>query len=262
MDDRNLINKGATSYRRAKIIDLIEQMGIVKVTDLSRKFGVSDVTIRNDLVQLEKKNILIRAHGGAMKFHRVGIDFELDIKSKKHLLEKQKIGKKAAQLIRDGETIILDSGTTTLQIAKNLSNFNDLTVITNSLNIAGLLVDYPNVKVVVPGGTLRRKSLSLIGSMAENSIKNYYCDKVFLGVDGIDTKYGISTPNAEEAHLNNIMIDISNDLIVVTDSSKFLRKSFAFIAPLSKINTIVTDNNIPEDEKLNIEKSETNLLIV
>ncbi len=262
MGNHHVKNKDVTSYRRAKIIDLIEQEGIVKVTSLSKKFGVSEVTIRNDLVQLEKKNILIRAHGGAMKYQRVGIDFELDIKSQKHLEEKQKIGKKAAQLIKDGDTIILDSGTTTLQIAKNLSHLNDLTVITNSLNIAGQLVNQTNVNVIMPGGMLRRKSLSLIGSVAENSIKNYYCDKVFLGVDGIDTDYGISTPHSEEAHLNNIMINISREVIVVTDSSKFSKKSFAFIAPLSKIDTIITDNNISKNEKLNLEQSEINLLVV
>lgn len=262
MENKILNVKDVTFDRRAKIIDEIEEAGVVKVTDLSRKFGVSDVTIRNDLLQLEKKNILIRAHGGAVKFQRVGVDFELDIKSKIHLAEKQKIAKKSIELIKDGDTIILDSGTTTLQIAKNLTNFNDLTVITNSLNIAGQLVDLTKVKVIIPGGNLRRKSLSLIGSIAENSIKNYYCDKLFLGVDGIDTKYGISTPNAEEAFLNNIMINISREVIVVTDSSKFLRKSFAFIAPLSKIHTIITDNNIPEDEKRNLEKSNINLHIV
>lgn len=262
MDNYVVKNKDETSDRRAKIIDLIEQVGIVKVAALSIKFSVSEVTIRNDLVQLEKKNVLIRAHGGAMKYQRVGIDFELDIKSKKHLEEKERIGKRAAELIKDGDTIIIDSGTTTLQIAKNLARINNLTVITNSLNIAGQLVGQSNVKVIMPGGMLRRKSLSLIGPVAENSIKNYYCDKVFLGVDGIDTKYGISTPNSEEAHLNNIMINISREIIVVTDSSKFCRKSFAFIAPLSKIDTIITDKNIPEDEKLNLEKSEINLLVV
>jgi len=262
MVDKNSIPKDVTTDRRAKIIDEIESNGIVKVTDLSKKFGVSDVTIRNDLVQLEKKNMLIRAHGGAMKFQRMGVDFELDIKSKKHLIEKEKIGKKAAELVKDGDTIILDSGTTTLQIAKFVSHLNNLTVITNSLNIAGQLVDFQNVKVIMLGGNLRRKSLSLIGPIAENSIKNYYCDKVFLGVDGIDTSYGISTPNSEEAYLNNIMINISREIIVVTDSSKFLRKSFAFIAPLSKIHTVITDSKIPEEEKLFLEKSNLNLFIV
>ncbi len=262
-----MVNKNSTLNnvpfnRRAKIIDEIESKGTVKVKDLSDMFGVSEVTIRNDLAQLEKKNILVRAHGGAMKFQRVGVDYELDIKSKKHLAEKVKIAKKAVELINDGDTIILDSGTTTLQIAKHLSHLIDLTVITNSLNVAGQLVEFTNVKVIVLGGNLRRKSLSLIGSIAETNLNNYYCDKVFMGVDGIDSSYGISTPNSEEAHLNNIMIDNSREVIVVTDSSKFLRKSFAFIAPLSKINTIITDDKIPIKEKEEIEKSDINLHIV
>lgn len=251
-----------TVERRTKIIEIIEKDGKVKVSELSKLFRVSEVTIRNDLDQLEKKNLLIRAHGGAMKFQRAGIDFELDVKSKKNRTQKIAIGKKAAELINDGDTIILDSGTTTLEIAKNLSSFNNLTVITNSLNIAGQLVEFPNIKVIMLGGTLRRKSLSLVGINAIESLKNYYCDKVFIGVDGIDTQFGISTPNVDEAHLNNIMISNSQEVIVVTDSSKFKNRSFTYIAPITKVNVIITDSNIPPDEKLAIEKNEIQLFIV
>ncbi len=250
-----------TVERRKKILEELNKLGKVKVSELSKLFSVSDVTIRNDLAQLEKKNLLIRARGGAMKFQRAGIDFEIDIKAQKNQAQKKAIGKAAANLITDGDTIILDSGTTTLEIAKNLGKFSNLTVITNSLNIAGQLVEFPDIKVIMLGGVLRRKSLSLVGINAIESLKNYYCDKVFMGVDGIDTQYGISTPNVDEAYLNNIMINNSREIIVVTDSSKFKNRSFTYISPIQKITTIVTDENIPQDEKDKIENLGIKLII-
>src|SRR5690606_21565895 len=113
--------------------------------------------------------------------------------------------------------------------------------------------DHKNVDVIVPGGTLRSNSLSLVGILAEKGFKNYYCDQLFLGVDGFDTRYGISTPNIEEAHLNQVMIEVSKQVIVVADSSKFQRRGFAFIAGVDKIHTIVTDAGIPPEAKSRLE---------
>ena len=110
-----------------------------------------------------------------------------------------------------------------------------------------------NINVVVPGGTLRTNSLSLVGILAEKGFRNYFCDKLFLGVDGFDIDHGISTPNLEEAHLNQIMIEISNEVIVVADSSKFKRRGFAFIAPITKINTVVTDQGIDPVDRSKLE---------
>jgi len=234
--------------RRAKILEILEIEGQATVSFLSKKFDVTEVTIRNDLEQLEQKGLLIRTRGGALKVHKVGIDYNLEIKRKKNQKEKELIGKKAAELIKSGETIILDSGTTTMAIAKNLSNIEELTVISNALNIVSQLVNFPNVKVIVPGGYLRKESLSLIGHSAEEELKNYYCDKLFLGVDGIDAAYGISTPNAEEAHLNKVMISIAKEIIVVADYSKFLKRSFAFISTMDKITSIITDSKIPAEQ--------------
>lgn len=251
-----------TVQRRAKILELIEQQGQVQVSALSDAFKVSSVTIRNDLAHLEKKNLLIRTRGGAIRPQRVAVDFKITEKAQKHFKEKQAIGRKAAELIEDGDTIILDSGTTTLEIAKNLGRFRELTVITNALNIAHLLADFQNIRVIVPGGILRKNALSLVGPTAESAIKNYYCDKLFLGVDGIDADFGISTPNVEEAYLNRIMIEISREVFVVTDSSKFNKRSFAFIAPMNAIHTVITDQNIPLAEKEKLEKIGVQVLTV
>ena len=245
----------STVSRRMLILSELEKHGQVSVNDLSESLGVSSVTIRNDLEQLEKKNMLLRARGGAMKIsqNHVGLDYPLSDKQKKHLTEKKEIGKKAVELIEDGNTIILDSGSTTFEVAKNLGKFEELTVITNAINVANLLAEYKNINVIVPGGTLRKNSMSLVGILAEKGFQNYFCDQLFLGVDGFDTNYGISTPNIEEAHLNQIMIGMSKKVIVVADSSKFNHRGFAFIAPVPKIHTLITDKGIPGDERAKLE---------
>jgi DeoR family transcriptional regulator of aga operon len=243
------MEKASTLERRARILEQVDAAGQVEVQNLSGIFGVSEVTIRNDLAHLEQKNLLLRTRGGAIKQRRVGLDFALAEKQKQHLGEKQHIGRAAAELIKEYDTIILDSGSTTMEIAKNLGHLNHVTVITNALNIASILAEYKNVKVIIPGGFLRENSYSLVGSLAEQNFRNYYCDKVFLGVDGFDSRYGISTPNIEESQLNRVMVEISREIIVVTDSSKFLRRSFAFIIPVTKIDMVITDKGIPQEEQ-------------
>jgi DeoR family transcriptional regulator of aga operon len=244
----------STVERRTQIVEKLEAEGQLDVISLSKELGVSEVTIRNDLNWLEQKNMLVRARGGAMKAEqRVGTDFSLSEKNKLHYQEKLKIGKAAAALIENGDTIILDSGTTTMEINNNLSNIESLTVITHALNIAHKLVEHEHVNVIVPGGFLRKNSQSLVGTTAEETFKNYFCDKLFLAVDGFDTTYGLSTPNVEEAHLNRVMISIARQVIVVTDSSKFHKRSFAFIAPIKAVDIVVTDSGIPEQDKKRLE---------
>ncbi|MBK8504605.1 MAG: DeoR/GlpR transcriptional regulator [Saprospiraceae bacterium] len=253
----------STVGRRIVILDQLNRNGQVGVTELSQSLGVSEVTIRNDLTQLEKKGMLLRARGGALQIkpNYAGADYPLSDKQKKHLPEKRSIGVRAAGLIEEGNTIILDSGSTTFEIARNLGNFSDLTVITNALNVATYLAENKNISVIVPGGTLRNNSMSLVGILAEKGIRNYYCDKLFLGVDGFDCDYGVSTPNLEESHLNQIMIEISKEVIVVADSSKFQKRGFALITPIEKIDTVVTDSGIPSSVKSKLDSLGIKVLI-
>lgn len=257
-----MVEDKSTVGRRAKIIQEIQDHGQVKVSQMSQLLGVSEVTIRNDLAKLDKKGLLIRTRGGAFKQDLVGVDFAISEKRRHHLKEKQLIGKKAADFIHDGETIILDSGSTTVEIARNLESQQDLSIITNAVNMVGILARYKSHRVIILGGFLRHNSLSLVGSQAEENLRNYSCDKLFLGVDGIESNYGISTPNVEEAHLNRLMIEVAKEVILVTDSSKFLRRSFAFISTLDKIDTIVTDSGIPENELKILEDMGKKVLIV
>lgn len=254
--------KKTTVDRRVYIIDKLNSSGQVDVSTLSKELEVSEVTIRNDLEKLEEKNILIRARGGAIKLDRVSTDFSISDKHKQHSEEKKRIGKAAAQFILDGETIILDSGTTTMEIVRNLPKTISLTVISNALNIANQLSEHPDVNLIIPGGILRKKSLSLVGSAAEESFRNFYCDKLFLAVDGIDATYGLSTPNLEEAQINRVMIAISKQVIVVTDSSKFHKRCLAFISPLNNIDMVITDSGILPEDKSKLENSGIKVVIV
>lgn len=255
-------DKVSTVSRRAIILEKLDKNGQVDVPSLSQELKVSEVTIRNDLIRLEQKNMLIRARGGAIKVDRVGIDFNLSDKNKQHLEEKKRIGKAAAALVEDGDTIILDSGTTTMEIARNLINVSNLTVITNALNIANQMADHQKANVIIPGGFLRKNSLSLVGGAAEENFKNYFCDKLFLAVDGFNTTHGMSTPNVEEAHLNRVMIEIAKQVVVVADSSKFHKRSFAFIAPVTEVDVVVTDAGIPVEDRKKLENAGVKVIIV
>jgi len=254
--------RSSTVERRKSILNQINEEGQVFVPELSKKFNVSEVTIRNDLEQLEKKNMLIRARGGAIKAERgVGIDYRLSDKSKLNSEEKARIGKKAAQLINERDTIIIDSGTTTMEVAKNIGHLTDLTVISNAINIISQLIQQKNLNLIIPGGYLRKNSLSLVGPLAEKNLQNLFVDKVFIGVDGFDTRHGIYTPNIEEAHFNEIMIKISKEVIVVCDSSKFLKHSLAYICGIDKIHAVVTDDGISDEDKKRLEDAGISVLI-
>lgn len=251
-----------TVTRRRAILEQVKESGEVLITDLSKQFDVSEVTIRNDLEYLERKNLVMRARGGAFNSeNHVGIDQSIMDKSKIHALEKMSIGRRSVQLIKEDETIILDSGTTTAEIARNLEDFRHLTVITNALNIVSLLIGRSNINLIVPGGVLRQNSMSLIGPLAEKNLGNFFVDKAFISTDGFDTRQGIFTPNIEEASLNMVMIRIAQEVILVTDSSKFTRKSLVFICGLDKIKTVVTDKGISNEDKKRLEDAGIRVLI-
>ncbi|HXA01426.1 MAG TPA: transcriptional repressor AgaR [Cytophagaceae bacterium] len=236
-----------TAERRSIILRKLEENDQVNVVDLSKIFHVSEVTIRNDLGSLEEKNLLVRARGGAIKASVINRDVKLSEKNKKNLKEKKAIAKLAATLIKDGDTVLIDSGSTTEEIAKELVDIKELTIVTNALNIVSQFTDNPDITVIVPGGILRHSSFSLAGNTSEQNLNEYYCDKVLLGVDAIDVRHGIFTPHIEEANLNRAMIRISQEVIVVTDSSKFNKRSLTKIADITAVHTIVTDSGLTAD---------------
>lgn len=233
--------------RRSAILNMLHTGGRVYVEGLSETLGVSEVSIRKDLAVLEERKLLVRTKGGAIALHQHDIydDLSISYKQRLHAREKQLIGQYAASLIQDGESIIIDSGTTAMEVAKHLDGLKKLTVITNAMDIAIALNNYNRFNIIILGGTMRSVSHSTVGVSGESALKSIYCDKLFLGVDSISIKDGLSTPSLEEASLNQAMIGAAKEVIAIFDSSKYGRRTFAHIASLDRINTIVTDSNVP-----------------
>lgn len=236
-----------TVKRRELIIDQLCREGSVRVEQLSAQFSVSSVTIRSDLRQLEKSGCAVRAYGGAMLNKQFAFDRPLQDKGRINRDVKYTIACAAAELVNDGDAIILDSGSTTSQMAQQLVGKKDLVVMTNALNIAFELANNEQVDLMVVGGSVRRKSWSLYGPAAEQHMRQFRFDKLFLGVDGFDLLSGITTPDPGEAQLNRAMCDVAREVIAVADASKFGRTSFCMIREIGQIQRLVTDSRIPEN---------------
>jgi DeoR family transcriptional regulator, aga operon transcriptional repressor len=232
--------------RRRRIGELVREQGRATVEELAERFGTSLVTIRADLSNLESSGVLIRTHGGALP-PADDLDHPLTVKQLQHHAEKVRIAQAAAQLIQDGETIILDSGTTTEEIARQIrkAEFTGINVITNALNIALVLIDVPFVRLIMPGGILRRESKSLSGHMAEAAMDNLQADRLYLGADGLDPEIGVMTPHLAEAELNAKMIRISRQVVAVADSSKLRRRNISLIAKVEQLHMLITDSAAP-----------------
>lgn len=232
--------------RRRRIMDLLEAQERVTVDELVDRFAVSAVTIRGDLDALANAGIVVRSHGGALKRVDAPEDMPITVKETLHHAEKVRIGHAACQMIRDGETIILDSGTTTAEIARQIKflKFQALNVITNALNIAMELANLPNVRLIMIGGILRQMSYSLSGPHAEQTLRGLHADRLFLAVDGLDPEIGLMTPDVLEAQLNAIMIQVSREVVVVADSTKFHRRSLSVIAKLDSVHKLITDEGV------------------
>ena len=234
--------------RKSKILDSLNKYGKVKVNDLSKLYEVSEVTIRRDLKELEDAELVTRVHGGAILNDNTKLEPTFTEKIDKFYEEKEAVGKLAATMIIDGDTIILDAGTTTLSIAKYITAKN-ITILTNSVDVAFELAKKQNVEVVVTGGTLRWETRALVGTVADNTIKDFRVDKAFIGANGVSIHNGLTTPNIIEANTKREMIKIAKKIIVVCDHTKFSKVSFAKVVDLDSIDLILTDNQL-EDEVL------------
>jgi len=232
----------ALEERRRRILGLIQERAQVTVAELAERFTVSAVTIRTDLAALDAVGAVLRIHGGAMR-RRDSDDVPIDVKQTLHRAEKVRIATAATELIRDGATLILDSGTTTAEIARQVRalRLESINVITNALNVAVVLANAPHVNLIMPGGVLRGKSWSLCGPQAENAMRDLQADLLFLGVDSLDPEVGLMTPHVLEAQLNAQMIRIARTVVAVTDSSKLLRRNLSVIAPLEAVDILITD---------------------
>ncbi|HNR40830.1 MAG TPA: DeoR/GlpR family DNA-binding transcription regulator [Bacteroidales bacterium] len=233
--------------RLGKIMDMLEKEGRILTKNLISILNTTSVTIRKDLALLEQRGLLRRTHGGAIITKKLYPGLALNEKEKINREEKVRIAKQAAKMILDGDTIILDSGSTTSLLAKEIKNRNRITVITNAMNIA-IELQNSEISVILVGGNLLKESSTLVGPLADNMLRQVTADKLFMGVDGIDFKVGLTTPNIHEAKTSRVMMEISGETILVVDASKFGRRSLGVISPLTKINTIVTTKKLSEQE--------------
>ncbi|MBJ7313446.1 DeoR family transcriptional regulator [Rugamonas sp. CCM 8940] len=250
-----------TSQRRESILQMLTQHGSVQVAELVERLGVSAVTIRSDLSALESQGLATRSHGGAILTRTPPPEHTIDQKDAINHEQKERIGALAARLVQPGDNIIIDSGTTTISLARQLREAQNVTVLTNGLNIAWELAHTPGVDLILTGGLLRKQSLSVQGSQAEACLQAYSFDKLFLGVDGFDLQFGVTTHHEAEASLNHKMVERAKKIIVLTDASKFGRVSLHRIVQLDRVHTVVTDASISPEYREGLQALGIELLI-
>lgn len=248
--------------RRRAIVEIVNREGRVLVKELSQQFRTSQVTIRKDLEVLHEQNHLHRSHGGALPARDGTLeDPTLREKEQIHRQEKLHIAAAAAQIVKEGQVVVLDSGTTTTAIARALRTFRNLTIITNAVNIAAELSG-TTLEVILTGGTLRKNSFSLVGPIAEETLRHLNADLLFLGVDGFDVHYGLSTPNLQESKVNRVMVEVAKRKVAVCDSSKFGRRSLSLITPASALHQVITDHGISKSDLNALKKSGIEVTLV
>jgi len=239
-----------TSHRRLQISELVRQHGSVQVAALASRFGVSMQTVRKDLRYLAERGVMARAYGGGIDSGVVGraaaSEPHYEVKRTVRLDEKRRIGQRAAALVKAGDTIAIDSGTTAIQLAEALPNI-EVTVVTNDFGVLGALTPKSNIRIVMLGGELRRKNMAFYGGLTVEALDALHVDMLFLGVDGMDLERGITTHYEPEAMLNRKMVEAARMVIAITDSSKFGRICLHRIIPIGDLDKLITDTDAPED---------------
>lgn len=233
-----------SDLRHKTIIEKLEGNGTVTVADLVKQFDVSEMTIRRDLDILENRGLLKRVHGGAVSQRGRSYEPPFISRASENLESKQRIGRVAADLIDSGDSITLDVGTTTLEIAKNLQVKQDLTVITPSLQIVNELIDHPGIRLILTGGILRSSELSMVGHLAERIFADFFVDKLFLAAGAVDMNVGVTEFNIEDTLVKRAMIKSAKKVILVANSSKFHQVAFTSVIPLTGVHSIITNQDL------------------
>jgi len=229
------------NQRREKILELLKEDGLAKVIKLAKIFKVTEVTIRQDLEKLESEGFILRVHGGAFLKNVEHSVKSFTLLNQDNLEKKKIIGRKATELIEAGDSIILDSGSTTTEIAKNLIGRSGLTIITNALNIAMMLGAEPGIEVIVTGGEFKPPTLSLTGQKAASFFEDIHVDKLFLATAGISLRSGLTYPSISDIVVKKAMIEAADVTYLVADSTKIGKNSLASLGALSLIDYIITD---------------------
>lgn len=228
--------------RREKIIAALNREGMVKANELVEQYGVSMETIRRDLEYLERRGLVDRVYGGAILRKKRGVEPKIEKRQMEHYEEKKAIGQRAVDLVEDGEVIAIDLGTTTRELARALvGKKRRLTVITNSIPIALDLSADENIRVIMVGGEVRRNELSVSGNIADENMRYFQTDKIFLGVGGLTEKFGITDYHVEETPFRRIGVNRTQKVIALADHSKFGVTAMNQVCDLDQIDVLVTD---------------------
>ena len=233
--------------RREQIIALLAQKGRVSVADLGEQFGVSQATIRADLDALAAEHLLSRTHGGALALDHNRLELSFDFRRRLHAPQKSAIGAAAAALIEDGDAIILDASTTALAVAAQIKGLRELTVLTNGIFIALELLQAPGITVLMPGGFLRRDSVSMVGDEGHDFIEQFNFQKGFFGAKGLTLEEGLTDVNSAEVAVKRNLVARARQVIAIVDSSKWGRVGFASFASIAQVDCIITDDGGPPD---------------
>ncbi|MDR0692946.1 MAG: DeoR/GlpR family DNA-binding transcription regulator [Prevotellaceae bacterium] len=239
--------KKSIAWRHKYILERLNKEGEIRVSDLCEALGVSPVTLRKDMKQLEERKLLFRTHG-SINLLNPYMTRDINVSEKELIMvdEKRRIAQKASTLIQENDAIIIASGTTVLFLAKIIEAELPLTVLTSALNVAMALCKNPNIEIIQLGGIVRKTSTSVNGPYAQQMLSQFSCSKLFLGVDGLDLEYGCTTSNLMEANVNQYMIAAAQRTIVLADSSKFGRRGFGRICSFDKVHQVITDDKVSE----------------
>lgn len=227
--------------RRHLVLEALEERREVAVAALSQTAGVSEMTVRRDLEALEREGLLKRVHGGAVSAVSRGYEPPYALRSSREREIKRAIGERAATLVDDGDTIAVDVGTTTLELARSLSLADNLTVLTPSLRVAEVLTANPGIRTIVTGGIARHGELSLIGDLAERAFEQLHCDTAFLGAGGVDPRAGVTEFNLEDTRVKRAALASARRVVILADASKLGSVALASICPLDRVDVLVTD---------------------
>lgn len=237
--------------RHRKVVEIVMDKGSVSIQDICQRFGISEMTARRDLNELDRQGMLRRIHGGAIASLGRSYEPPFPSRSSKNQSAKMVIGLRAATLIYDGDSVALDVGTTTLEIVPGLVGKRNLTIVTSCLQIANLVVDRLSLEIdarlILTGGIVRPRELSLVGAIPERVYLEFHVDKAFIGIGGISLEDGLTEYNIEDAQIKQILIRSAREKIVVADGSKFGITTFSTVAPLTAVDKIVTDKEAPRD---------------
>jgi DeoR/GlpR family transcriptional regulator of sugar metabolism len=247
--------------RHEQIIELVERNGRVSVAALSERFDLSKATIRSDLEDLVKQGLIVRTHGGAISSDYANIEMSFDVRRRLNEPQKRRIGAAAAAMIGDGEAIALDASTTAMAIAEQLGGQRELTIITNGILAATTLMNTNGITVLMPGGFLRKESVSLIGTEGRDLIKKYNFQKGFFGAKGFTLQEGLTDVNRDEVAIKRDLVLRAKQVIAVVDSSKWGRVGFASFAAVDELDTVITDNGASKDMIAALERDGIRVII-